>query len=150
MRVLSQQTLIQAPRRVVWEALADFGNVDAWAPSMRICQIIGDQDRGVGTRRRMQHAWGFVFEELVTEWVDEESFSFQVLSAPFPMIRVQETWQLSGDERQTRVATQVRYEMSLGILGRMLDHHMVRFIVQKEMKSGLLGLERYVTNGAGT
>jgi ligand-binding SRPBCC domain-containing protein len=150
MRVLNEKTVIRASRSAVWSALADFGNVDAWAPNMRACEITGDRSSGVGTRRRMRHAWGFIFEEVVTDWSDGEGLSFNVLSAPFPMVQVQESWQLTGDDRVTHVATQVRYRMSLGIIGRVLDRQLVRFIVQNEMRSGLRGLAKYVENGART
>jgi ligand-binding SRPBCC domain-containing protein len=150
MRVLSRQTVIQAPRSAVWAALADFGNVDAWAPNMRSCELTGDRTTGIGTRRRMRHAWGFVFEEVVTDWVDEEGFSFNVLSAPFPMIHVQESWQLAGNGRETHVTTNVRYAMSLGLVGRVLDQQLVQFIVQHEMKTGLRGLASYVEQNAAS
>lgn len=144
MRVLKEYTLIKAPRRAVWAALADFGNVHAWAPNMKWCQLNGQRSSGVGTRRRMRHAWGFVFDEVVTDWQEGEGFSFNVLSAPFPMTRVQESWIIDGDDEITRVATEVRYDMHLGPLGRLLDGQLVRFIVRREMRGGLRGLAGYV------
>ena len=75
MRQLSESVEIEAPADLVWQALADFGDVAAWAPYMRISHLVGDQERGVGTRRAMQHELGFRFEERVTQWREGEGFS---------------------------------------------------------------------------
>ena len=85
MRILTDSVVIQAPIENVWAALADFGDVAAWAPYMRVSHLLGDQATGVGTRRAMQHELGFRFEERVTEWTEGEGIAFDVLKAPWPM-----------------------------------------------------------------
>jgi hypothetical protein len=66
------------------------------------------------------------------------------------MIHVQESWQLAGNGRETHVTTNVRYAMSLGLVGRVLDQQLVQFIVQHEMKTGLRGLASYVEQNAAS
>jgi len=144
MRVLTEQVSISAPLAAVWSVLADFGNVDLWAPYMKSCHLVGEQTSGVGMRRGMRHAWGFRFEEAVTDWTEGRGFSFDVLRAPFPMTHVKESWVITGGNSHTTVATQVSYGMYLGLLGQALDWPLVRFIVQREMRSGLAGLKQYV------
>lgn len=148
MRDLSETVKIEAPAQLVWDALADFGDVAAWAPYMRISHLLGEQERGVGTRRAMQHELGFRFEEQVTEWTEGKSFAFDVFRAPWPMDRVHETWRLHGESGRTTVTTHVRYAMKLGPLGATLDWFLVRFIVRREMRSGLRGLKEYVERRA--
>jgi ligand-binding SRPBCC domain-containing protein len=144
MRVLSEKVDIEAPIATVWEVLADFGGVADWAPYMKTCRLIGEQTSGVGMRRGMRHAWGFRFEERVTDWTDGQGFSFDVLRAPFPMTQVRESWVITGGNGETRVVTQVNYEMQLGPAGKLLDWLMVQYIVRREMRTGLLGLKRYI------
>lgn len=148
MRKLSESVKIAAPRALVWEALADFGDVAAWAPYMRISHLVGSQETGVGTRRAMQHELGFRFEELVTEWREGSGFTFDVLKAPWPMKDVKESWNCHGDNGFTTVNTQVTYGMRLGPLGAAADWLLVRLIVRREMRSGLRGLKEYVERRA--
>ena len=148
MRTLTETVIIRAPAKNVWAALADFGDVAAWAPYMRVSHLLGDQATGVGTRRAMQHELGFRFEERVTAWNEGEGFSFDVLKAPWPMTDVAESWRMQPEDGGVRVTTRVEYRMKLGPLGRLLDGSLVRFIVQREMRSGVLGLKAHVEHRA--
>jgi ligand-binding SRPBCC domain-containing protein len=149
MRELIERVRINAPHQAVWEVLADFADVAAWAPYMRESHLMGHQERGVGTRRAMRHAWGFRFEEAVTEWVDGDGYSFDVLRAPFPMTEVRESWVTSHENGQSIVTTRVTYEMRLGPLGSILDWMLVRFIVRREMRAGLRGLKEHIEHSFG-
>jgi ligand-binding SRPBCC domain-containing protein len=144
MRELTEQVEIKAPSHVVWEALADFGGVSDWAPYMKKSHLIGDVKSGVGTRRGMRHAWGFRFEEAVTEWNEGDGYSFDVFRAPFPMTNVRESWVTGRENGLSTVVTSVNYDMRLGPIGAMLDWLLVRFVVQREMRAGLRGLKQHL------
>jgi hypothetical protein len=144
MRVLREQVTIQASSAKAWAALADFGDVAAWAPYMRVSHLIGTQQSGVGTRRAMQHELGFRFEELATQWEEGKGLAFDVLKAPWPMTRVRESWRIQADGSVCTVSTRVEYQMKLGPLGALLDWLLVRFIVRREMRSGVRGLKSYL------
>jgi len=144
MRTLIQSVHIKAPPHLVWSALSDFGDVAAWAPYMRISHLVGDQVSGVGTRRAMQHEFGFRFEERVTNWREGEGYDFDVLKAPWPMRNVFETWRMTPSDGGVNVTTRVEYGMKLGPLGKLLDALFIRFVVLREMRSGVRGLKDYV------
>jgi hypothetical protein len=148
MRTLTEQVVILTPHQLVWSALEDFGGVADWAPYMRKSALVGAQQTGVGARRTMRHAWGFNFEEAVTEWTDGHGYSFDVHRAPYPMKNVHETWETGHDNGESTVTTQVNYDMKLGFLGRWLDWLLVRHVVRREMRAGLRGLKHYVENEA--
>jgi ligand-binding SRPBCC domain-containing protein len=143
MRLLEERVEIGAPADRVWEVLADFGNVAGWAPYMRRSHLIGDRHSGIGMRRGMRHAWGFRFEEVVTQWHEGKGFAFDVLKAPFPMKDVKEVWVLAPEDGHTAVETQVRYGAHLGLLGGLVDWLLVRFVVRREMRAGLRGLKEF-------
>ena len=149
MRTLVQAVKIDAPSDEVWLALKDFGDVAAWAPYMRISHIVGDLESGVGVRRAMQHELGFRFEEVVTDWREGQGYDFDVLKAPWPMKDVRESWQMEPSDRGVKVTTRVNYGMKLGPLGSLADFFLVRFIVLREMRSGVRGLKEYVERSAG-
>ena len=148
MRLLEERVEIKAPAELVWDVLADFGGVENWAPYMRRSHLIGDQDTGIGMRRGMRHAWGFRFEEVVTQWHESKGFAFDVLKAPFPMRDVKEVWVLAPENGHTAVETQVRYGTHLGPLGALVDWLLVRFVVRREMRAGLGGLKEYTERAA--
>jgi len=148
MRLLEERVEIMAPAQLVWDVLADFGGVEKWAPYMRKSQLIGEQDTGVGMRRGMRHAWGFRFEEVVTQWHEGKGFAFDVLKAPFPMKEVKEVWVLAPENSHTAVETQVRYGTHLGLLGGIVDWLLVRFVVRREMRAGLRGLKEFAEQAA--
>ena len=148
MRLLEERVEIKAPAELVWDVLADFGSVQNWAPYMRRSHLIGEQQAGIGMRRGMRHAWGFRFEEVVTQWHESKGFAFDVLKAPFPMRDVKEVWVLAPENGHTAVETQVRYGTHLGPLGALVDWLLVRFVVRREMRAGLGGLKEYTERAA--
>lgn len=148
MRQIKEGVEIAVSLDKVWAVLEDFGDVASWAPYMRSSSLIGEQKTGIGTRRRLRHAWGFRLEETVTGWIDGSGFSFDVNRAPYPMKAVREAWVIEHEKGRTIIGTLVEYDMHLGILGRILDRVLVRFIVRREMRAGLRGLKDYLERDA--
>ena len=148
MRLLKERVEILAPADQVWKVLAEFGDVAKWAPYMRKSNLVGELRSGIGMRRSMRHAWGFRFEEVVTQWHEDTGFAFDVLKAPFPMKDVKEVWALAAEDGHTSVETQVRYNTHLGLAGDLVDWLLVRFVVRREMRAGLRGLKQYAERQA--
>jgi hypothetical protein len=148
MHKLKERIEIEASLQAVWEVLEDFGGVAHWAPYMRKSSLLGEKKTGVGTCRSMRHAWGFRFEETVTEWSDCRGFSFNVDRAPWPMKNVKENWEIEHGNGRTTVATGVNYGMGLGFLGALLDRFFVLYVVRREMRAGLRGLKQHVESEA--
>lgn len=144
MRDLTEHIEVNAPLQTVWDVLADFGGVAKWAPYMRSSRLLDDRKSGVGACRVLHHAWGFRFEESVTDWNDGKGYSFDVFRAPFPMMDVRESWIVEHHDGLTTVTTRVKYDMRLGFAGAFLDWLLVRFIVRREMRAGLRGLKSFL------
>ena len=121
MRELIARIEINTAHQAVWDVLADFGNVADWAPYMRGSCLVGERKSGLGTCRTMRHAWGFRFEETVTDWNPGTGLSFDVLRAPFPMKDVRESWRIEQRGGRSTVITRVVYDMRLGWGGALLD-----------------------------
>jgi hypothetical protein len=143
MRLINESVEIETSVDLVWSVLDDFGDVAIWAPYMRHSELIGEQQTGVGTRRKLRHFWGFRLEEVVTEWNDRSGFKFKVNRAPWPMKDVWETWVIQHGNGRTTVASSVEYDMKLWVPGKLLDWILVRHIVRREMRTGLKGLKDY-------
>lgn len=148
MRQIKEGIEIAAPLSLVWAVLENFGDVASWAPYMRRSALVGMQKTGVGTRRRLHHAWGFRLEETVTGWIDGQGFAFDVNRAPYPMKDVREAWVIEYENGRTIIGTSVEYDMHLGQLGSLLDTVLVQYIVRREMRAGLRGLKAYLERDA--
>lgn len=144
MRKLEDRIVIETSKQNVWDVMADFGRVAPWAPGMRQSSLKGEKKTGVGTHRVLRHVWGFRIEEIITEWVDDSGYSFELIKAPFPMHDVRETWILRSDDNQALLTITVSYGMRLGLLGVLLDAVLVRFLVAREIRLGICGLKHYV------
>ena len=144
MRKLEYRIVIETSKQNVWDVMADFGCAAPWAPGMRQSSLKGEKKTGVGTRRVLQHVWGFRIEEIITEWVDGSGYSFKLTKAPFPMRDVHETWILRSDDIQALLTITVSYGMRLGLVGVLLDTVLVRFLVAREIRLGICGLKHYV------
>jgi hypothetical protein len=144
LRKLKQAIGINAPKKAVWDVMADFGSAADWAPGMRRSALFGKATTGVGMQRIMQHAWGFIIEEIITHWTEGEEYSFNLSRAPFPMRDVKEKWVLGENGSQTSLDITVSYDMRLGLIGALLDTVLVRFVVAREMRLGIYGLKHHV------
>ena len=111
MRRLEDQIEIHAPRAVVWGILSDFSGVATWAPYLRSSSPVGDVEAGVGAYRVLRHFWGFRLEESVIEWDEGTGYTFDVVTVPFPIKDVRETWQVVSENGR------VRREMREGLKG---------------------------------
>ncbi len=147
MPTLEQQLDIYARPAVVWSVLRDFGDVDKWAPYMRRSRATGSAKSGPGSSRVLHHFWGFRLVETATEWSEGKGFAFEVLGVPFPLADVHETWEVGPSPNSATVTTRVRYRVRLGKLGELIDRAIIRFLVRREMQSGLRGLKQYVESG---
>jgi hypothetical protein len=65
------------------------------------------------------------------------------------MTEVRESWTVEPDKASCTVSTRVEYDMKLGPLGALLDWILVRFIVRREMRSGVRGLKAYLEHAPG-
>lgn len=144
MRKLVEKIAIKTTRQAVWDVMADFGNAAIWAPGMRRSGLWGNVKSGVGMHRIMRHKWGFIIEEVVTQWTEGAGYSFDLVKAPFPMCDARETWLLNDDDSQPVLSITVSYGMRLGFIGALLDAVLVRFVVAREMHLGICGLKHHV------
>lgn len=57
---------------------------------------------------------------------------------------VSETWILRPDDDRALLTINVSYGMRLGPVGKLLDVSLVKFLVTREIRAGIVGLKRYI------
>jgi len=140
----AEQVTIERPPHEVWSVLADFGNVEAWAPFVVRSYVTTNGDLGVGSRRILEHRLGFLLDEAVTEWDEGSSFSYAVFGAPFPLMQFQESWSIEPTPSGATLTTRMSYGVRFGPVGALIDWLVIRHLLRRAIKKGHRGLKRHV------
>ncbi len=132
----------------VWRTIADFGAVGNWAPHVTEAHCTTENGSGVGCSRSLTSSTGEVIEEVVTEWDEGRSLTFQV---PGGLARVvaffQENWFVEAAPGGSAVVVQMEYRSRFGPVGAGVTRLVVRPVLAKMLTENLAGLKHYVESG---
>ena len=147
MEPMRTDMVIEAPRHLAWEALADLEVVSRWNPAIDGAECISDKRQGLGARRRCyMHPSGWMVES-VTEWEPEQIIAFAIENAP-PIRIGLARFVLSDDEAGTRLQATFNYEVRFGPLGPVIDGLVVHRYLSSAWSDGMDGLRRHLEDGA--
>ena len=140
---------LPAPLERVWDVLAGFDDIAAWAPSVvDHSSALGGPDGGVGAARRIQSG-RTTLVETVEGWDPPKHLSYRLDGLPRAVRRVTNEWRLEpdGDATQATITTTVD-------VGPRPPHRLVERLVLRRMgkvSDGLLdGLARHLAGPGGT
>ena len=85
-----------------WEVLADFGALSSWVPMIQHSCLLSEQDRGVGTVRRVQIAQQTLVER-VDVWEPTSTLGYSIEGLPPIVGTPHNTWRLIPIESGTEV-----------------------------------------------
>ncbi len=102
---------IDAPASVVWPVISDFGGLDKLVRGIERFRTEGD---GLGMQRYIDMGGGEIVERLT--WLDNESmtFSYTMLTSPFPFERYVATVRLIDEGTTTGVTWQGVFAVPAG------------------------------------
>lgn len=97
---------IAAPADEIWDILADFGSISAWAPNAdHSCILFSGPDGGaVGTTRRVQVGRDTLVERI-TEFSPPRTLAYDIEGLPKRLRRVSNRWTLSAAGAGSTVVT---------------------------------------------
>jgi hypothetical protein len=145
---IAKRVEIVATPPAVWAAVADYGAVDAWAPTIARSWIEGDVARGAGavrvfelrgSRRRVR--------ETIDVWVEGRAYSFHVDRPQAPFAEMAETWIVEALGAGTRARVTLDYSLRGGALGAVIDRLAARRRLDDILSRNLAGLKLYVESG---
>lgn len=147
---LHLKTIIDAPKERVWAALADFGGVSVWNPSVKQSALTSEATEGVGISRECQLAPMGTVRERVTEWDPGRLMSIEIYENDnLPGFRGgQATLGLTerGPDR-TEVTCHMDYSIGLGLLGATMNAVGMRRLFTRSLTQLLAGLKYHVETG---
>jgi len=126
--VISRKVVINASKQKVWDALADFGNIQNMSPNISKSYLTSDKTNGVGAQRHCDFtSMRAQVEERIVEWNEGESFKIHIYERKnMPMIAdIHSEFKLEEEDNQVTLIGSFAYGMSNG-LGNFLNKLMMK------------------------
>lgn len=147
--VIKRSVYIDAPKEKVWEALADFGNVQNLSPNIAKSYLTSDTPNGMGATRHCDFtAMGAQVEEKIVEWNEGSSFRIHLYDTKnMPMITdIEAFFELTSSDTSTELTGTFQYGMSNAFGGLMNDLAMKKVNVKSWVKF-MAGIKHHVETG---
>jgi hypothetical protein len=139
---------VAAPPEATWRVIADFGAVASWAPAVVDAHCTTELSSGVGCGRSLTSSTGEVVEEVVTEWDEGHSLTFQVPGGVAQIVAfLQETWSVEAVPGGSAVVVLMEYRSRFGPAGAAATRLIVRPALAKMLAENLAGLKHRVETG---
>ncbi len=140
MKTVVVTSLIDAQPRQVFAAIADPHKPFLTSNAFTRLDIVGDQVSGIGSIYRwiftLPLRLPFQFDEVVTEWVEPERFSYRAISG----WSMEATSQLTAENGQTRITFTLRYRLT-GVGRWLIPHWLVLLGIQRSINQLKRSLE---------
>lgn len=151
MTSLTREVRINAPKEKVWDALADFGNISVFNPTVPNSHSTNGLSSGEGATRHCDIGTsGSSIEERVVEWKDGESMAIEIYEgkkAP-PFKKAIATISIREVSPNVTIASgTIEYTMKYGPIGTLMDAMMVKPQFSKGWSGLFAGLKHHVETG---
>ncbi len=133
---------IAAPPEKIWPFLVEPDKILKWFNLLRRFEYTGEQKGGVGTTFYYEEKSGPQLMKLhyvVTEWLENERLAFVMTSGPAK--RDDQVWSIEATPSGSRFTLTEDYEMSWGVIGRLMEKLFVGRIIGKHLEEILANLK---------
>jgi len=147
--VIKRGTTINAPKHKVWEALADFGNVQRLSPNIAKSYLTSDAPNGLGATRHCDFtAMGAQVEEKIIEWNEGNLLRIQIYDPKnMPMVMGMEAlFELKEQDDRTELTGTFEYGMT-GVFGGLINNLAMKKMNEKAWVKFIAGIKHGVETG---
>lgn len=149
--VIKRNITINASKDKVWEALADFGNVQNLSPNIKKSYLKSDDSDpvGLGSERHCDfYSMGASVDEKIIEWDEGKLMRIELYNPKnLPMIRdIEALFELEEKNDQTLIKGTFEYGMSNSI-GRFFNKLTMEKMNTKSWVSFLAGIKHNLETG---
>jgi len=147
--VISRKVTINAPKQKVWDALADFGNVQNMSPNISKSYLTSEQKNGVGAERHCDFtSMGAQVEERIVEWNEGESMKIDIYERKnMPMIAdILAEFKLEEQDNKVILHGSFEYSMSNSV-GNIMNSLVMKKMNIKTWELFLAGIKHHVETG---
>ena len=148
MNTFTLEKLIHAPQAVVWEKLADFGNVSIFNPMVEHSTLLGNQQCSLGATRSCTFYDGKSVEEKITDWQEGRSLTIAITRGDMPVKTANIRMSLhDAANNNTWVRIDGEFEMKSGIADAIIGPLMMKPMMKKMLGDVLKGLDAHCQTG---
>jgi uncharacterized membrane protein len=139
MHTITVSKIVNAPAAVVWASWDDYGNVQAFNPSLRSSQILSSSQSvtGPGAKRECEFADGrnWVREKIV-DYVAGRRMTIEVYDGSLPLKRMLASIEVSDrGNHQAEVQIIASFVPKLGVVGQLMAP-----LMKRQVRSSLTDL----------
>lgn len=129
------------PAEKVWQALADWGNVDKWHFSVATSPIIDDKTFGLGAKRTCNFYDGSSVVEEIVEYKEGESFIVEISEFSMPLKTLMAGTRVKAIDKNTcDITIDMDFFVKGGSIGRLMGAVLVKPMMKGVTKKLLDGL----------
>ncbi len=137
---ISRSRTVAASPQQVWDVLADFGALSAWANNVDHSCVLehGPDGPAVGTSRRVQVGRDTLVERI-SEFEPPDALAYDIEGLPKRVRRVANRWTLTGSGNSTGVTLTTTVEIGANPVASVAERALCRFMARQSdtMLSGL-------------
>ncbi|OJJ18301.1 hypothetical protein BKI52_26140 [marine bacterium AO1-C] len=146
MTYIEKSLIIDAPKNVVWEALADFGAIKKFHKGLKDSYATSEANGGLGATRHCDLKPMGSIEERITRWEEGSLYTVEIyegkktppFKTAFATLKVE-----SINANQTKAYFIIEYTLKFGLLGQLMDAMMVKSQFSKASQIILDGLKEF-------
>ncbi len=144
MATISRTRTVAAPASDVWNVLADFGSISAWAANVDHSCLLehGEDPAAVGTSRRVQVGRDTLVERI-TDSTAPSTLRYTIEGLPRPLGRLANRWTVTPFGGTAAVTLTSTVEIGANPLARIAEKAVCRFMA-KQSDTMLAGLANRV------
>lgn len=150
MTTLSAQVRIDAPKDVVWDALADFGATWKYNPNVITSRSLTEAAGGVGAERHCDLTFsGATVQERILEWDEAGSYVVEIYDGDKlpPIKNIIAHLSVSEEDGYTIAEGTMTYDTKFGPVGWVMDRLMVRNRFGRAWQGIFAGLKHHSETG---
>lgn len=151
MQTVHAELPLDIDRAAAWKLLRDLSRLHMYLRGVTALTFVGAQREGVGTHRRVRMAGLLTMDEIVTEWREAEALTLRLgrgNRGPLPPLR-EHYFDYGLAERDGRawLVNRMRYTVSFGPLGTLLDRLLLRRAFTRQLQGITLAQKLYYETG---
>ncbi len=150
MTSLTARVQIDAPRDVVWDALADFGGTWKYNPNVTTSRSLTEANHGVGAERHCDLTFaGASVEERIVEWDDAGSYAVELFGGEKmpPMKNIIARLSVTEQDGHTIAEGTMTYDTKFGPIGWVMDRLMISRRFGRAWQGIFAGLKHHAETG---
>ena len=147
--IIKKSITINATKEKVWNALADFGNVQVLSPNIIKSYSTSEAKNGVGATRHCDlTVMGAQLEERITEWNDGDSIAIELYETKnVPMTTGMNAYfKVTDQGEKTLLSGTFKYEMT-NAFGDLMNSLTMKKINEKSWVKFMAGIKHHVETG---